>query len=139
MRSILISTLAIALISFPALVAAQTTSLQPDDSPSFNPPRRRIPKTPSSSNEPPKPPEQYEKKIADIKDSIGGSKEVKTMCAEYMNDIEYQFDDDKLRINAGNNSCAFTIIKEVIQPQLAEGKIRTYEYTGDREGVIVTF
>ena len=56
-----------------------------------------------------------------------------------MNDIEYQFFSDKLRIETSNNICAFTIIKAVIQPQLAEGKIRTYEYTGDREGVIVTF
>lgn len=138
MRSILILILAIASISFPTVVAAQSSSADPASSPSLETPRR-TPRNSSPSAEPPEPPEQYEKKIEDIKNSVSGSKEVKTMCANYLNGIKYQFDSDKLRIDAGNNSCAFTIIKEVIQPQLAEGKIRTYQYTGDREGVIITF
>jgi hypothetical protein len=137
MRLILTSIAAIAFLSFPALVAAQTTPT-PDNSPSSEPPRRS-PRNPSAPPEPPKPPEQYEKKIEDIKNQVSSNKEVKTICADYMNDIEYQFFSDKLRIETTNNSCAFTIIQEVIQPQLTEGKIRTYEYTGDREGVIVTF
>lgn len=138
MRLILSSIAAIAFLLFPTVVAAQSTSPQPGNSPSFELPRR-TPRNPSRSAEPPKPPEKYEQKIEDIKDLVGSNKQVKIICADYMNDIEYQFFSDKLRIDTGNNNCAFTIIKEVIQPQLAEGKIRTYEYTGDREGIIVTF
>jgi hypothetical protein len=139
MHSILISIVAIALISFPTIVAAQTSSPTPDDSPSFEPPRRTPRRTTSPPPEPAKPPEQYQKKIEDIKNKVSSNKEVKTMCNNYLNQIKYQFYGDKLRIDTGNNNCAFTIIKTVIQPQLSEGKIRTYEYTGDREGVVVTF
>jgi len=138
MRSILSLVTAIAFLSFPALVAAQKTSPSLDNSPSFEPPSR-IPRNPSAPAAPPKPPKQYEKKIESIRNQVSSDKEVKTICADYMDDIKYQFLNDKLRIDTSNNSCAFTIIKEVIQPQLTEGRIRTYEYTGDREGVIVTF
>jgi hypothetical protein len=138
MRSTLSLVTAIAFLLFPALVAAQTTSPSPDNSPSFEPPSR-IPRNPSAPAAPPKPPKQYEKKIEDIRNQVSSNKEIRTICADYMNDIEYQFVSGKLRIDTGNNNCAFTIIKEVIQPQLTEGRIRTYEYTGDREGVIVTF
>lgn len=138
MHLILSSIAAIAFLAFPTLVAAQSTSPKPDNSPSFELPRR-TPRNPSRPAEPPEPPEDYEKKIEDIKDLVNGNKQVKMLCADYLDDIEYQFLSNKLQIDTGNNSCAFTIIKEVIQPQLAEGKIRTYEYTGDREGVIVTF
>ncbi|MDV2996154.1 MAG: hypothetical protein N4J56_005808 [Chroococcidiopsis sp. SAG 2025] len=138
MRLILSSIAAIAFLTLPTIVAAQSTSPNSDNSPSFELPRR-TPRNPSRPAEPPAPPEEYEKKIEDIQNLVNSNKQVKTMCANYINDIEYQFYSNKLQIDIGNNSCAFTIIKEVIQPQLAEGKIRTYEYTGDREGVIVTF
>lgn len=135
MRLIFTSIATISFLWFPALVAAQTTPSQ-DNSPSFEPPGR-IPRNPSAPAAPPKPPEQYEKKIQNIRNQVSSDKEVKAICADYM--IEYQFFSDKLRIETGNNNCAFSIIQEVIQPQLTESKIRTYEYTGDREGVIVTF
>lgn len=138
MRLILSSIAAIAFLMFPKVVVAQSTSPEPGNSPSFELPRR-TPRNPSRPADPPKPPDAYEKKIEDIKNLVSSNKQVKTMCADSMNDIEYQFFSDKLRIDTGNNNCAFTIIKEVIQPQLDEGRIRTYEYTGDREGVIVTF
>ncbi|NHC35672.1 hypothetical protein [Scytonema millei] len=138
MRLILSSIAAIAFLTLPAIVAAQSTSPNSDNNPSFKLPRR-TPRNPSRPAEPPEPPEEYKKKIEDIQDLVNSNKQVKTMCANYINDIEYQFLSNKLQIDIGNNSCTFTIIKEVIQPQLAEGKIRTYEYTGDREGVIVTF
>jgi len=138
MRLILSSIAAIACLVFPTVVAAQSTSPQPGNSPSFELPRR-TPRNPSRPAAPPEPPDEYEKKIEDIKNLVSSNKQVKIICANYMNDIEYQFFSDKLQIDTGNNSCAFTIIKEVIQPQLAEGRIRTYEYTGDREGIVVTF
>jgi hypothetical protein len=138
MRLILTSIAAIAFLSFPALVAAQTNSPSPNNGSSFEPPSR-IPRNPSAPAAATEPPEQYKQKIEDIRNQVNSNKEVKAICADYMNDIEYQFLSDKLRIETGNNSCAFTIIKAVVQPQLTEGKIRTYEYTGDREGVIVTF
>ncbi|MBD2307009.1 hypothetical protein H6G17_16025 [Chroococcidiopsis sp. FACHB-1243] len=138
MRLILSSIAAIAFLALPTIVAAQSTSPKPDNSPSFELPQR-TPRNPSRPAEPPAPPEEYEKKIEDIQNLVNSNKQVKTMCANYINDIEYQFLSNKLQIDTGNNSCAFTIIKEVIQPQLAEGKLRTYEYTGDREGIIVTF
>ncbi|MGL5926731.1 hypothetical protein [Chroococcidiopsis sp.] len=138
MRLILSSIAAIAFLTLPTIVAAQSTSPNSDNNPSFELPRR-TPRNPSRPAEPPAPPEEYEKKIEDIQNLVNSNKQVKIICANYMNDIEYQFLSNKLQIDTGNNSCAFTIIKEVIQPQLAEGKIRTYEYTGDREGVIITF
>lgn len=138
MRSILISIFAIAFLSFAEFVAAQTGFPTPDNSPSFEPPSS-IPRNPSPPAAPPEPPEQYEQKITEIKNQVNSNKEVKTICADYMNDIEFKSVSNKLRIDTGNNSCAFSIIKEVVQPRLTEGKIRTYEYTGDREGVIVTF
>jgi hypothetical protein len=138
MRLILSSIAAIAFLALPTIVAAQSTSPNSDNNSSFELPRR-TPRNPSRPAEPPEPPEEYEKKIEDIQNLVNSNKQVKIICANYMNDIEYQFLSNKLQIDTGNNSCAFTIIKEVIQPQLAEGKLRTYEYTGDREGVIVTF
>ncbi|OWY66804.1 hypothetical protein B7486_34650 [cyanobacterium TDX16] len=138
MRLILSSIAAIAFLTLPTIVAAQSTSPNSDNNPSFELPRR-TPRNPSRPAEPPAPPEEYEKKIEDIQNLVNSNKQVKIICANYMNELVYQFLSNKLQIDTGNNSCAFTIIKEVIQPQLAEGKIRTYEYTGDREGVIITF
>ena len=138
MRLILSSIAAIAFLALPTIVAAQSTSPNSDNNSSFELPRR-TPRNPSRPAEPPEPPEEYEKKIEDIQNLVSSNKQVKIICANYMNDIKYQFLSNKLQIDTGNNSCAFTIIKEVIKPQLAEGKLRTYEYTGDREGIIVTF
>ena len=138
MRLILSSIAAIAFLTLPTIVAAQSTSPNSDNNPSFELPRR-TPRNPSRPAEPPAPPEEYEKKIEDIQNLVNSNKQVKIICANYMNELVYQFLSNKLQIDTGNNSCAFTIIKEVIKPQLAEGKLRTYEYTGDREGVIITF
>ncbi len=134
--SIFLFTLAINFVSFNDFVIAQPSndsgqpspnSAQP--SPDSAPPIRRSP---------PAQPEE-DQRTKGIKDQIIQNKQVKIMCSNYFKNITFESLSDSLRVDTGNNLCAYTIIKEVLEPQLKTGKIRTYEYTGDREGVIVSF
>ena len=127
-RSAFIFGLVVNCVLFNDFVIAQPSN---DSEPS----RRSAP--PIRRSLPPKPEE--DKRVKDIKDQINQNKQVKVMCSNYFNNITFELVSDKVRVDTGNNFCAYTIIKEVLQPQLSTGKIRTYELTGDREGVIVSF
>ena len=127
-RSAFIFGLVVNCVLFNHFVIAQPSN---DSEPS----RRSAP--PIRRSLPPKPEE--DKRVKDIKDQINQNKQVKVMCSNYFNNITFELVSDKVRVDTGNNFCAYTIIKEVLQPQISLGKIRTYELTGDREGVIVSF
>ncbi|HCF26054.1 MAG TPA: hypothetical protein DEV81_02255, partial [Cyanobacteria bacterium UBA11049] len=110
------------------------------DLPSSNLERPTRPSTPPIRRSTPSQPEQEDKRVKDIRDQIVGNQEVKKMCSQIINNIKFEVTSrDKLLITTRNNSCAYTIMQAVLQPQLSAGKIRTYEYSGDRENVIVTF
>ena len=137
-RSILIFGLAISFVSPNAFVWAQTSrdSIErsnDSDRPSSNSDRPIRRSAPSQ-------PEQEDKRVKDIREQILGNQEVKKMCSQIINNIKVELTSrDKLLITTRNNSCAYTIMQAVLQPQLSAGKLRTYEYSGDRENVIVTF
>jgi hypothetical protein len=137
-RSILIFGLAISFVSPNAFVWAQTSrdSIErsnDSDRPSSNSDRPIRRSAPSQ-------PEQEDKRVKDIREQILGNQEVKKMCSQIINNIKVELTSrDKLLITTRNNSCAYTIMQAVLQPQLSVGKLRTYEYSGDRENVIVTF
>lgn len=128
-RSIFIFSLAMNFVSFNDFVIAQPSNDSNRPSRPSAPPIRRSP--------PPQP--QEDQRVKNIKDQIIQDQQVKTMCSNYFNNITFESLSDKLRIDTGDNLCAYTIIKEVLEPQLNTGKIKTYEFTGDREGVIVYF
>lgn len=128
-RSAFIVGLAINCVLFNHFVIAQPSNNSDQPSRRSAPPIRR--------SLPPKPEE--DKRVKDLKDQINQNKQVKVMCSNYFNNITFELVSDKVRVDTGNNFCAYTIIKEVLQPQISLGKIRTYELTGDREGVIVSF
>lgn len=134
--SIFTLSMAIAL-GFPHALAAQTkpgSTERPGEA--AQPTRRSIPaprRRGSDDNE-----QIKDKRVEAIRNQIFQSQQVKTMCQNYFNKIGFELTGDKLRILTGNNLCAYTITQEVLQPQLDKGKIRTYEYTGDREDLIVT-
>ncbi len=137
-RSILIFGLAISFVSPNAFVWAQTSrdSIErsnDSDRPSSNSDRPIRRSAPSQ-------PEQEDKRVKDIREQILGNQQVKNMCSQIINNIKLELTSrDKLLIATRNNSCAYTIMQAVLQPQLSVGKLRTYEYSGDRENVIVTF
>lgn len=144
-RSILILGITMNFISPNAFVWAQTSNNsieQPNDSdqPSSDfkrPVRRSTP--PVRRSTPPEQLEQSDKRVKAIQEAILGDQEVKNMCSTSLNNIKFELTSrNKLLITTRNNSCSYTIMQEVLQPQLSAGKIRTYEFTGDREDVIVT-
>lgn len=128
-RSALIFGLVVNCVLFNHFVIAQPSNDSEQPSRRSAPPIRHSP--------PPEP--EDDKRVKDIKDQITQNKQVKVMCSNYFNNITFELVSDKVRVDTGNNFCAYTIIKEVLQPQISLGKIRTYELTGDREGVIVSF
>ena len=122
-------------LSFNTFVIAQPSSDSGQPSPDSPPARRRTTPIYRRST----PPEE-DKQVKDIKSQITQNKQVKTMCSNYFNNITFESTaTNQLRIDTGNNFCAYTIVKEILEPQLNIGKIRTYNFTGDREGVIVYF
>jgi len=143
--SILIFGLTISFVSPNAFVWAQTSrdSIErsnDSDRPSSNSERPIRPSTPAIRRSTPSQPEQEDKRVKDIREQILGNQEVKKMCSQIINNIKLELTSrDKLLITTRNNSCAYTIMQAVLQPQLSAGKIKTYEYSGDRENVIVTF
>lgn len=80
-----------------------------------------------------------EKVAGDIRGLVSSNQQVRQMCAEIGGEIEFEVETDRLRINTGNHQCSYEIVEEVLEPQLDEGKIRTYEFSGDREDLIVSF
>jgi acid phosphatase class B len=78
------------------------------------------------------------KRAADIQDEISSNKQVATLCSNVRN-IDFKLTGDKLLIITGNHFCSYTIVKEILQPQLSVGKIKTYAFTGDQEDVLVNF
>lgn len=133
-----IFTLSIAIaLGFPHALSAQTTPGSNEQSGEESRPTRRSIPAPrrrgSDENQ-----QIKDKRVEEIRNQIFQSQQVKTMCQNYLNKIGFELTGDKLRILTGNNLCAYTITQEVLQPQINKGKIRTYEYTGDREDLIVT-
>lgn len=128
-RSALIFGLVVNCVLFNHFVIAQPSK----DS---NQPSRRS--APSIRHAPDLEPEE-DQRVKNIKDQITQNKQVKVMCANYFNNITFELVSDQVRVDTGNNFCAYTIVKEVLQPKMVTGQIRTYELTGDREGVIVSF
>ena len=103
----------------------------------LNRPSRRS--TPARRSTPTEQPEQSDKRVKAIQNEIMGNQKVKNMCSANINNMKFELTSrNKLLITTRNNSCSYTIMQEVLQPQLSAGKIRTYEFTGDREDVIVT-
>lgn len=135
-RSIFIFSLIINCLSFNTFVIAQPSTDSGQPSPDSTPARRR----PTPIYRRPTTPPEDDQQVKDVKSQITQSKQVKTMCSNYFDNITFESTtSNQLRIDTGNNFCAYTIVKEVLEPQLNTGKIRTYEFTGDREGVIVYF
>ncbi len=135
--SVFTLSLAIAFVFPHVFVAAQTSpdsNERPGDE--VRPTRRSIPASRRRGSDETE--QIKDKRVEEIRNQIFQSQQVKTMCQNYFNKIGFELTGDKLRILTGNNLCAHTITQEVLQPQLSNGKIRTYEYTGDREDLIVT-
>ena len=134
MRSIFVFSLVTICVSFNSFVIAQTLNGSGQTPNSASPSRRSTPtyRRPTTETE-------EDKRVKDIKSQITQNKEVKTMCSNYFNNITFESTSNQLRIDTGNNFCSYTIVKEILEPQLNTGKLRTYEFTGDREGVIVYF
>lgn len=79
----------------------------------------------------------YLERVNNIKSQIFQAQKVKTMCAD-VRSINFNLKGDKLRIITGNHLCSYTIVQEVLQPQLSAGKIQTFEFSANQEDVIVT-
>ena len=79
------------------------------------------------------------KLAGDIRGLVSSNQQVQQMCADIGGEIQFEVETDRLRINTGDHQCSYKIIQEVLQPQLDEGKIKTYEFSGDQEDVIVSF
>lgn len=144
-RSILILGITMNFVSSSAFVWAQTSKdsierTNDSDRPSSDlnrPSRRSTP--PIRHSTPTEQPEQSDKRVKAIQNEILGNQEVKNMCSANINNIKFELTSrNKLLITTRNNSCSYAIMQKVLQPQLSAGKIRTYEFTGDREDVIVT-
>lgn len=116
---------------FPYVLVTAQSSPSVQQSPNNQPTKPR--RTPST-----KAPQPEDKRATAMRREISQNKEIIIMCPNLKN-IKFESTGNKLRIITRDQQCSYTIIQEVLQPQLNVGKIRTYEFTGDREDVIVTF
>lgn len=153
--STLILSVGIAFISPNVLVLAQTS--ESDKKPeSTQTPRNR---TPEPNQTPRNQPPRYErgprydtrpsvesgvsssnkKRATDIQSQVLRNQQVKNYCQDIRGDIEFELDGDQLEIITGDHQCSYRIIQEVLEPQLKQGRIKTYEFSGDQEDIIVSF
>lgn len=83
--------------------------------------------------------ESIESRANIIQARVAQTREIATMCQDVFDDIQYKLDGNNLLIITGDHQCSYQIVDQVLQPQLQAGTIKTYEFTGDQEDVIVTF
>lgn len=152
--STFILSLGLAVISPHVLVLAQTSeSSQTSEETNRKPPSNQTPesnqaprryRTPGSSTTP-RPSinsgssSSNQTRANDIQAQVFNNKQIKDYCQNIDADIEFELDGDQLQIITGNHQCSYKIVQEVLEPQLKQGKIKTYEFSGGQEDLIVSF